>query len=64
MRSLFTLFFIVGSTATASAADENREDGIVRVMTRNLYLGSSLDGLLNARSFPELIAAAAQVKRR
>jgi Endonuclease/Exonuclease/phosphatase family len=48
-------------TFSASAADENREDGVVRVMTRNLYLGSSLDGLLNARSFPELIAAAAQV---
>ena len=48
-------------TFSASAADENREDGAVRVMTRNLYLGSSLEGLLNARSLPELIAAAAQV---
>jgi endonuclease/exonuclease/phosphatase family metal-dependent hydrolase len=48
-------------TFSASAADENREDGVVRVMTRNLYLGSSLEGLLNARSLPELIAAAAQV---
>ena len=33
----------------------------MRVMTRNLYLGSSLEGLLNAKSLPELIAAAAQV---
>ena len=48
-------------TFSASASDEDREDGAVRVMTRNLYLGSSLDGLLNARSLPELIAAAAQV---
>ena len=48
-------------TFSASAADENREDEAVRVMTRNLYLGSSLEGLLNARSLPELIAAAAQV---
>jgi hypothetical protein len=48
-------------TFSASAADENREDGAVRVMTRNLYLGSSLEGLLKARSLTELIAAAAQV---
>ena len=48
-------------TFSASASNEDREDGAVRVMTRNLYLGSSLDGLLNARSLPELIAAAAQV---
>jgi endonuclease/exonuclease/phosphatase family metal-dependent hydrolase len=44
-------------TFSASAA----EDGVVRVMTQNLYLGSSLEGLLNAKSLPELIAAAAQV---
>jgi hypothetical protein len=50
-------------TFSASAADENREDGAVRVMTRNLYLGSSLEGLLNARSLPELIAAAAQAHK-
>jgi endonuclease/exonuclease/phosphatase family metal-dependent hydrolase len=48
-------------TFSASASDEDREDGVVRVMTRNLYLGSSLDGLLNATSFDELIKAAAQV---
>jgi endonuclease/exonuclease/phosphatase family metal-dependent hydrolase len=48
-------------TFSASAADEDREDGVVRVMTQNLYLGSSLEGLLNATSVPELIAAAAKV---
>jgi Endonuclease/Exonuclease/phosphatase family len=48
-------------TFSASAADEDREDGAVRVMTRNLYLGSSLDGLLNATSLSDLITAAAQV---
>jgi hypothetical protein len=48
-------------TFTALATDASREDGVVRVMTRNLYLGSSLEGLLTARSLDELKAAAGQV---
>jgi endonuclease/exonuclease/phosphatase family metal-dependent hydrolase len=44
-----------------AVADDDRGDATVRVMTRNLYFGSSADAVTSAPSFPALVAAAAQV---
>ena len=45
-----------GSVAVA----DDRSDGTVRVMTRNLYQGTDFDPLIAAGSFPQLVAAAGQ----
>jgi endonuclease/exonuclease/phosphatase family metal-dependent hydrolase len=42
-------------------AQDDRDDATVRVMTRNLYFGSTADAVTGAASFPALVAAAAQV---
>jgi endonuclease/exonuclease/phosphatase family metal-dependent hydrolase len=44
-----------------TAAHDDRDDATVRVMTRNLYFGSTADAVTGATSFPALVAAAAQV---
>jgi endonuclease/exonuclease/phosphatase family metal-dependent hydrolase len=42
-------------------AQDDRDGATVRVMTRNLYFGSTADAVTGATSFPALVAAAAQV---
>ena len=44
-----------------AVAHDDRDDATVRVMTRNLYVGSTADAVTAATSFPALVAAAAQV---
>jgi endonuclease/exonuclease/phosphatase family metal-dependent hydrolase len=46
---------------TPAGAHDDRDDATVRVMTRNLYFGSTADAVTGATSFPALVAAAAQV---
>ena len=44
-----------------AVAHDDRNDATVRVMTRNLYIGSTAAAVTGAASFPALVAGAAQV---
>jgi endonuclease/exonuclease/phosphatase family metal-dependent hydrolase len=44
-----------------AVAHDDRNDATVRVMTRNLYFGSTAAAVTGATSFPALVAGAAQV---
>jgi endonuclease/exonuclease/phosphatase family metal-dependent hydrolase len=55
-----TWFAVVGCGVPASAHDD-RDETTVRVMTRNLYWGSTADAVVAAQSPQALIGAAAQI---
>lgn len=58
MKTVAAALAVAVLVASAAAVDAKRTPVDVRVMTRNLYLGTNLDRIVQARSAPEAFAAA------
>ena len=53
-RRVLTAILLAAAVVLFAVSPGFADDGTVRVMTRNLYQGTSFDGVINAGTFPDL----------